>query len=327
MKKLFMFLMAAFLLVGIAACNGEATTVATTEEETTEEVTTEEQTTEATTEATTEGTTADPYPEEPTYPTGLYNYKFQTSEVRHTFMAAAEKFLMNNMYGGVPLFANGGFALYSDRLQLPVDDYIPVMGYGTGYATMTADDSTVIMADDAPGEVGEYTYRTTISTNPGTWNQWLYDTSTDSDMMGIYMDAPYTYQFNDDKTGYAVNPSMMATNPVPVDSTITPTGKEVSTVWRMEVRDDLEWFYHPDTDISNLPAGHEVIDANDFYETYKLALTNEWFRAVSGGGDFLNPNTGIVGAEDYVEEMTEANWAAVGINLIDDSYKNNLNGM
>ncbi|MFW5889114.1 MAG: hypothetical protein ACOCUD_01910, partial [Bacillota bacterium] len=93
MKKLFMFLMAAFLLVGIAACNGDDTTVATTTEEDTTEATTEE-TTEATTEETTEGTTADPYPEEPTYPTGLYNYKFQTSEVRHTFMAAAEKYLM-----------------------------------------------------------------------------------------------------------------------------------------------------------------------------------------------------------------------------------------
>ncbi|QLY39940.1 hypothetical protein HF295_03335 [Hujiaoplasma nucleasis] len=256
------------------------------------------------------------FPEDPTYPTGLYNYKFQTSEVRHTFMAAAEKFLMNNMYGGVPLFANGGFALYSPRLQLPVDAYIPVMGYGTGFATMSADDSTVLMADGEPGNVGEYTYRTANTTNPVTWNQWLYDTSTDSDYMGIYMDAPYAYHFNAEKTGYEVVPSMMASNPIPVDSNITPTGKEVSTKWNFEVRQDLEWFFHPDTDISYIT--DTTIDAEDFVETFKLALTNNWFRAVSGGGDFLNETTGLVGAEAFADDPTEANWANVGIKLIDD---------
>jgi ABC-type oligopeptide transport system substrate-binding subunit len=256
------------------------------------------------------------FPEEVTYPEGLYNYKFQTSEVRHTFMAAAEKFLMNNMYGGVPLFANGGFALYSERLQLPVDNYIPVMGYGTGFATMSADDSTVLMADGEAGNAGEYTYRTANTTNPVTWNQWLYDTSTDSDYMGIYMDAPYTYQFNADKTGYAVNPSMMASNPIPVNSRITETGKEVATKWQFEVRDDLQWFFHPDTDTSYIT--DLTIDAEDFTETFKLALANNWFRAISGGGDFLNETTGIVGAEEFADDPTEANWENVGIKWIDE---------
>jgi ABC-type oligopeptide transport system substrate-binding subunit len=266
---------------------------------------------------TTVETDEDGYPINATYPSGLYNYKFQTSEVRHTFMAAAEKYLMDTMYGGVPLFANGGFALYSSRLQLPVDNYVPVMGYGTGFATMTADDSTVLMADGEAGNEGEYTYRTTSTTNPVTWNQWLYDTSTDSDYMGIYMDAPYVYHFNADKTGYEVVPSMMKSNPVPVDSRITETGKEVSTTWTFEVRDDLEWFFHPDTDTSYIT--DTTIDAADFVATFKLALTNNWFRAVSGGGDFLNQSTGIKGAEDFVNEPTEANWANVGIKLDEEN--------
>jgi ABC-type oligopeptide transport system substrate-binding subunit len=250
------------------------------------------------------------------YPTGMYNYKFATTELRHTFMAAAEKYLMNNMYGGIPLFANGGFVLYSSRLQLPVEDYVAVMGYGTGFATMTADDSTVLMDNGQPGNVGEYTYRTTISTNPGTWNQWLYDTSTDSDLMGVYMDALYTYHFNDDKTGYAVVPSMAASDPTPVDSYITETGKEVSKVWRITLRDDLEWYYHPDTVITGLPVGHEVIDANDFVETFKLALDKEWFRAISGGGDFISSTNKIKNAQEYLDGS--ATWEEVGIKLIND---------
>jgi ABC-type oligopeptide transport system substrate-binding subunit len=317
-----MFLMAAFLLVGIAACNGG------------DETTTEAPATDAPTgdDTTTVGSSTEPITTEDSqlegydYPTGLYNYKFQTSEVRHTFMAAAEKFLMNTMYGGVPLFANGGFNLYSSRLQLPVDSFIPIMGYGTAFGTMTADDSTVLMADGESGRPGAYTYRTTTTTNPGTWNQWLYDTSTDSDMMGIYMDMPYTYQFNAAKTGYELLPSMFADNPDPIATGDSQLGDPVETdntakgtvykTWQFTVKDGLEWFYHPDTDMAGIT--DDVIDANDFVDTYKLALKEGWFRAVSGGGDFLNQTTGIVGAEAYNDDPTEANWANVGIKLIDD---------
>jgi ABC-type oligopeptide transport system substrate-binding subunit len=250
------------------------------------------------------------------YPTGFFNYKFADSELRHTFMAAAEKYLLNNQYAGVPLFANGSFNLYSWRLQLPVEEFVAVMGYGTGFGTMSADDSAVLMDDGQPGNAGEYTYRTTISTNPGTFNQWLYDTSTDSTLIGQYLDALYVYVFNADKTGYEVVPSMAASTPMPVESHITDTGKEVSTKWQITLRDDLEWFYHPNTDISALPVGHEVIDANDFVETFKLAVDNEWFRAISGGGDFLGASNAIAGMQAYVDG--EGDWADVGIKKIDD---------
>jgi ABC-type oligopeptide transport system substrate-binding subunit len=321
LKKLFMFLMAAFLLIGIAACGGEATTeTPTTEAPTTQAPTTQAPTTQApTTQApTTQApTTEDVFPEEASYPSGLINYKFQTSDIRHTFMAAAEKFLLNNMYGGVPLFANGGFALYSSRLQLPVDSFVPVMGWGTSFATMSADDSTVLMADGEYGEVGEYTYRTTSTTNPVTFNQWLYDTSTDADYMGLYYDTPYTYHFNEEKTGYEVVPSMMSSNPIPVGSEFTDTGKEISKTWQFEVKEGLEWFFHPDTDTSYIT--DTVIDANDFVETYKYALAENWFRAVSGGGDFINSASSIEGAAAFNADPTEENWANVGINLIDDN--------
>ncbi len=250
------------------------------------------------------------------YPTGFFNYKFANTELRHTFMAAAEKYLLNNQYAGVPLFANGSFALYSWRLQLPVDEYVAVMGYGTAFGSMSADDSAVLMDDGNPGNAGEYTYRTTISTNPGTFNQWLYDTSTDSTLMGGYMDALYVYVFNADKTGYEVVPSMAASNPMPVESHITETGKEVSKTWQITLRDDLEWFYHPNTDISGLAVGHEAIDANDFVETFKLAVDNEWFRAISGGGDFINSSTKIANMQEYVDG--DVDWADVGIKKIDD---------
>lgn len=253
------------------------------------------------------------------YPTGFFNYKFAAPELRLDFMAAAEKYLMNNMAAGIPLFASGTFNLYSSRLQLPVDSFIAVMGYGTSFATMSADDSTVLMDDGEYGNVGEYTYRTTISTNPGTFNQWLYDTSTDSDLMADYYDALYTYVFNADKSGYAVVPSMASGAPIPIDSTTTDSGKLVSKTWQIPLRDDLVWKYHPDTDISNLPSGHEVIDANDFVDTFKLALDLAWFRAISGGGDFLSSTNAIFNAQEYLDGS--ADWDDVGLSVVDGNVE------
>jgi ABC-type oligopeptide transport system substrate-binding subunit len=249
-----------------------------------------------------------------TLPNGFYNYKFADTELRHTFMAAAEDYLMHNMYGGIPLFASGSFNLYSSRLQLPVDEYVAVMGYGTSFATMSEDDSTVKMDDGEFGEVGEYTYRTTVGANPGTFNQWLYDTSTDSDLMGVYMDALYTYVFNADKSGYEVVGSMASGDPVPVDSEILESGKEVATTWEVTVRDDLEWYFHPDTDADFLATNPDAtIDANDFIDTFKIAVDESWFRAISGGGDFLAETSKIKNMQAYIDGTV--GWDEVGLSV------------
>jgi ABC-type oligopeptide transport system substrate-binding subunit len=256
------------------------------------------------------------------YQTGFFDYKFETADIRHTFMAAAEKYLMNNMYAGVPLFSNGGLNLYSSRLQLPVENYVAVMGFGTRFATMSSDDSTVKMDDNEFGNAGEFTYRTRISENPQTFNQWIYDTSTDSTLMSEYYGALYDYIFNADKTGYEVVPAMAAADPEAVDPEVTDSGKTISKVWRISLKDGLLWTYHDDTDLSALPAGHEVIDANDFVNTYKKALEEGWFRAISGGGDFVTSAQSVVGAGDYYDLWDDPtdpyDWADVGIKAIDN---------
>ncbi len=247
-------------------------------------------------------------------PTGFFNYKFATTELRHTFMAAAEKYLMNNMYGGVPMFASGSFALYSPRLQLPVDEYVAVMGYGTRFATMSDDDSTVLMFDGELGNAGEYTFRTHNSTDPVTFNQWIYDTSTDSDYMAEYYGALYEYVFNADKSGYEVVPAMAGGMPIPVDSHITETGKEVSTVWQIPVAAGLEWSYYDNGDAPSYVTDNDIT-AQDFVDTYKIALDQQWFRAISGGGDFISKTQAIVGAQEYIDGTGD--WADVGLKVVD----------
>lgn len=252
---------------------------------------------------------------EATLANGTYNFKFASAELRNTLMAAAEDYLLHNQFAGVPLFANAGYSLYSGRMQLPVKEYVPIMGYGTDFATMSADDSKVVMEDGKPGKAGEHTFRSAIGQNPSAWNQWKYDDQTTSDVMVNYYGTLYDYEFNTDKTGYVLNPSMAADNPVPIEGKQLDSGKLVSKKWQIKIKDGLEWKFHPKTDISMIK--DTTINAVDFYETYKLALEQKWFRAVSGGGDFCTSGTKITNAQEFVDGLKT--WEDVGIKLIDDN--------
>ncbi|MFU8785934.1 MAG: ABC transporter substrate-binding protein [Candidatus Izemoplasmataceae bacterium] len=253
------------------------------------------------------------------YPDQSADFKFATPELRNTLFAYAERWLLTTVNGGVPLFANSTFAMYSDRVQLPVDEFVPVMGYGVAYGTMTEDDSTVIMDNNQLGNAGEYTYRGTIGSNPETFNQWIYQGSVTSDLMGLFLDSPYRFVFNATKDGYQIVPSMAEAMPVPVDAETLDTGIEVAKVWRIPLREDLAFFPHPNaaTELGLDFSGWDLtIDANDFVNTYKLAMEQEWPRAVAGGGDFLTASQRIVGARGFVDG--ELDWEDVGIKVHDD---------
>lgn len=251
---------------------------------------------------------------EATYANGTYNFKFASSDLRHTFMAAAEDYLLHNQFAGVPLMADAGFTLFSSRMQLASETYLPVLGFGVTYSTMSADDSKVLMEDGRNGNAGEYTLRQALANNPTQWNHWLYDDSTTSDVMVHFLDSLYTFDFNADKTGYVLNPSMADGNPIPIEGRELPSGKTVSKKWQIKIKDGLQWKFNPKTDTSMITKTN--IDATDFYETYKLALTEKWFRAISGGGDFCTSSSKVINAQEYVDGQKE--WDDVGIKLIDD---------
>lgn len=254
-------------------------------------------------------------PVQATVANGTYNFKFADAKLRNTLMAVAEDYLLHNQFAGVPVFANAQYALYSGRMQLAVKDYVPIMGYGTAVSTMSADDSKVVMEDGKPGKAGEFTLREAIGQNPSAWNQWKYDDSTTSDVMTHYYDSLYAFEFNADKTGYALNPSMASEDPIAVEGRKLESGKLVSKKWQIKIKDGLEWKFNPKTDTSKIT--DMKITATDFYETYKIALEQKWFRAISGGGDFCTSSSKVLNAQEFVDGL--AKWEDVGIKLIDDS--------
>ncbi len=249
------------------------------------------------------------------YLSGIDLGKLDTENKGRLF-AAAENYLLENVYGGVPLYTSAIRVMYAERVQLFSDDFNGVMGFGTAFSQFTEDDSNVLMYGDTYGEVGEYTWRSSFVTDPTSLNPWTADDANSSDFIQLFTGGLYTFYFDASKTGYEINPTLASEEPIPVNPEEI-NGKIYATIWEVPVRNDLVWAYHPDTDVSGFEAGHEVLDAEDYLWTWQYAMDNAWFRAVSGGGDFIT--SGIKNAADYISG--NAAWEDVGMKNIDGNIQ------
>jgi ABC-type oligopeptide transport system substrate-binding subunit len=262
---------------------------------------------------------------------GVLNLKFADSYTKNEFFAAAERYLLDNMVGGIPFYVANSFSLLADRVTLPVDTYIPSFGWGTHYATVTADDSQVLDVEGNIGTAGEYTYRTWNTKTFSTLNYWTYDDSVSADYMGYINGSFFKQAINAAGNGWEFVPDLAApgSEPVAAGNIEVINGKEVSKTWRITLTDGLVWAFNDGIDTT----GYDfVLDTEDFIWTYREALDRNYFRAISGGGDFVSE---IAGAEAYAQRAAEIYdggdaataaeiaeldtlWANVGLKAIDN---------
>jgi hypothetical protein len=224
--------------------------------------------------------------------------------------AAAERYLLDNVYAGVPLYTRATRVMYSSRVQLFSPEYNGVLGFGTAFSQFSQDDSNVLMYGDTLGNAGEYTWRASFNTDPTSLNPWNSDDSNTATFTDMFNGALYDFYFDATKTGYEILPSLAKSQPIPVNPTVI-NGKTYAKVWQIELKDDLQWKFHPSTDVSGLAAGYADLDASDYLWTWQYALDNDWFRARTGGGDFVSQ--GIKNAAAYLDGT--ATWSEVGIRL------------
>jgi len=237
-------------------------------------------------------------------------------ENKGRLFAALEDYMLDNVYGGVPLYTGAARVMYADRVNLFSPEFNGVLGFGTAFSQFTGDDSTVFMYDDVYGEAGEFTWRASYTTDPVSLNPWLADDGASSDFNDLMIGSFYTFYFDASKTGFEVNADLASGDPIAIDPTVI-NGKTYATTWQIPLKEDLKWAFHPDTDVSNLPAGYDDLTAEDYLWTYKYALDNTWFRAISGGGDFITE--GIKNAAEYVSG--DATWDEVGLKIVDGNLQ------
>ena len=262
---------------------------------------------------------------------GEFNFKYADEELRNTFFGAAERYLLQTQKGGVPLFSNSGYVMYSERLDLLVDEPVPVLNWAVTFAEMTDDDEGLQIEAGETGEEGNFTYRRAIQNNPDTMHQWTYSDADSADAITLFQDSLYYFGLNEDQDNWEMQLGLADGFPEAQDAEVNEFGREVARTYHIPIKEGLEWGYHEDTDTSDFPEGHEVINAHSFEETYKKAMEEGWFRATGGGGNFDNPNQRIKNAAEYMawhawlrdedqegEAPEEVEWEDVGIEAIDD---------
>ncbi len=232
------------------------------------------------------------------------------AEDKGILFAAAERYLLENVYAGVPLYTRASRIMYSARTQLFSPEYNGVLGFGTAFSQFSQDDSNVLMYGSTYGNVGEYTWRASFNTDPTSLNPWGADDSNTATFTDWFNGGLYDFYFDASKTGYEILPSLAKSEPIPVNPTVI-NGKTYAKVWQIELKDDLQWAFHPDTDTSALPAGYADLDASDYLWTWQYALEHDWFRARTGGGDFVSQ--GIKNAAEFLAGT--ATWDQVGLRL------------
>lgn len=147
--------------------------------------------------------------------------------------------------------------------------------------------------DKLTGNAGEYTYNVAWSVFPTLWNPHTYETATSADVMGYLEDGFYTFDYNEDMTGFAMVPSM-TTDDHPVDITSQYVGKygikegDKALVYKINLRNDLYW------------QTGEKITAHDYVESAKRLLNP---AAQNYRADTLYTGEVVIyGAESYVKQ-------------------------
>jgi len=237
---------------------------------------------------------------------GLYDFTHLNYTEVAKIYAAAENYLLENVYAGVPLFTGATRMIFSSRVELFNPTYNAIMGFGIPFSTLNADDSNVMMSGNTYGNANEFTFRSAYSMDPTLLNSWTNDDASSEEFIKQFSGKLYDTFFDDTKTGFKLQPSLADSDPIPVDP-IVIHGQTYAKVWQIPIKNNLTWTYHPNTNLSGLPSGHEVLNAEDFLWSYCYALPQHWFRARTGGSDFVS---------NHVKGATEFLAGSIGINEV-----------
>ncbi len=167
---------------------------------------------------------------------------------------------------------------------------------------------------DAPTEPvveGTYTYNTSTTTFPSTWNPHTYQTATDSDMLGYLSDGFYGFDYNDDKTGYELVP-FMTTDEHPVDVTADYVGQygivegDTAKVYIINLRQDMCW------------QDGTPINAHSFVESAKRLLNPaaQNYRADT----MYTGSVKIYNAENYLKQGSYAYTNMISPDYLPEEY-------
>jgi energy-converting hydrogenase Eha subunit A len=257
------------------------------------------------------------------------SFKYASAEVKAKILAALERHLINRG-ASIPVINNSGVVVYSERVTLPTEKYVPLMGFGALYGELADNDV-------------EHPYRMYTTADPKTFNHLMYKDSIESDMLSLIELSLFSFEFVDsDDNGlydsYALLPSAAANVAEPVEFN-EETGEweviedfdydnDAAEAWKITLRDNLFW-------VDNNGHQQGQITAEDFVYTYQMALDPvqqnsraNYFYSAAGlpiknaeayykqWDDKKTPHAPAKGLADGNYEYVK--WSEVGVHKVDD---------
>ncbi len=260
------------------------------------------------------------------YASGVQDYLSADVETRSEALAAMEKYALDTKLGGIPIYDDAGYQLFSSRVELPTRQYIPNYGFGVGEATLN---ETALMPNGKPmsqnGVVYPEYYHSYATQDSRTFNFWNNQGEDVTGKNGMITAGYFGVTMTENKDDYYWrNELSKDLRPIPLDENgkeLTYTEGMTSLYWRVHlhtVDDETETGRKFRYNISENSTKYyskyhnRGIQLEDYITPYKALLNNNLMRA----SEMTQDSSGFYGAYDYLYgNANTRSWDNVGIQL------------
>lgn len=172
---------------------------------------------------------------------------------------------------------------FTDRNELSFE-------YSVGVGGKLTYDTTPLENTNAPKAGASYTYNLAVSDLPTSWNIHTYQSNSATYVLDYTTDGLFTFDYNTDKDGYRIVPSMAKDYPDDVTAEFVGSWGieegDANRVYKVLLKDNLKF------------DNNDPITAKTFVESYKLLLNPE--AANYRADTFFSGNLVIANSKRYV---------------------------
>lgn len=244
---------------------------------------------------------------------GIYNFSGESYEEKAKILGQLEGYAMKHHLAGIPLYDDAGYELFSPRIQLASNTYVPNYGFGVGESSLVPSGNMFNGSPIDSSKVSNPSYFQAYSTeDSGTYNYWNSSGSDVAGKSGMICSSYFSTRMNADKTGYEWEGELARVDaPIALDengNVVDSSAKGfTSRFWRVPVYcaeylaknpvADRQFVYSTSENSKyHTEFNGREIKLEDYLTPFKTMLDNAYSRA-SG---LIDDASGFYGCSDYL---------------------------
>ena len=232
---------------------------------------------------------------------GLVNLSTSSPEVKNQLLGIQEKYAYDEFLTGIPMVADTGYQMFSERTVLPVETYTDIMGFG---GTSYYDVDGVLPGYDSNYEYASY-FHSGMSEDPAEIYAMDADGESVSNLAAMTVLPLWSYKFNENKNGGVLYP-VTAEDALPEVLDADENGQGHKFKVRVKTGEDGLKYSYAGSRNSNWD-GRQV-ELEDYLTNIKLGLTQSYglYRGAEMAGDGYTQL--LKGAKDYFNATKEGGY-------------------